>query len=67
LTKSKALINVGSVGQPCDGDWRASYALLDGDSVIFRRLEYDIDTTVKKIYSTDGLHRFFGDRLRDGR
>jgi hypothetical protein len=34
---------VGSVGQPRDGDWRACYVLLDGYSVRFRRVEYDIE------------------------
>jgi diadenosine tetraphosphatase ApaH/serine/threonine PP2A family protein phosphatase len=67
LDGTKSLINPGSVGQPRDGDSRASYALLNDNCVIFRRVEYDIDTTVKKIYQTDSLYRFFGDRLRDGR
>ena len=31
--RTKTLINVGSVGQPRDGDWRACYVMLDGDSV----------------------------------
>jgi hypothetical protein len=53
--------------QPRAGDSRASYVLLNDNFVIFRRVEYDIDTTVKKIYSTDSLARHFGDRLRIGR
>lgn len=32
LDTRKALINVGSVGQPRDGDWRACYVLLDDDA-----------------------------------
>jgi diadenosine tetraphosphatase ApaH/serine/threonine PP2A family protein phosphatase len=67
LRESKALINVGSVGQPRDGDWRACYAILDGDSVRFRRVEYDIDTTVQKIYAAYDLDSFLGDRLRKGK
>lgn len=37
--------NPGSVGQPRDGDWRASYALVDLASrkVLFRRIPYDVD------------------------
>ena len=67
LDGRKTLINVGSVGQPRDGDWRACYVLLDGETVHFRRVEYDIDTTIKKIYAIPDLENFLGDRLRDGR
>lgn len=67
LDGRKTLCNVGSVGQPRDGDWRACYVLLDGDTINYRRVEYDIDTTVKKIYAVPDLENFLGDRLRDGR
>ena len=67
LDGRKTLCNVGSVGQPRDGDWRACYVLLDGDTINFRRVEYDIDSTVKKIYAVPDLENFLGDRLRDGR
>jgi predicted phosphodiesterase len=49
LDGRKTLCDVGSVGQPRDGDWRACYVLLDGDVVRFHRVEYDIDITVRKI------------------
>ena len=67
LDARKTLVNVGSVGQPRDGDWRACYVLLDGETIRYRRVEYDIDTTVKKIYDIPDLDNFLGDRLRDGR
>ncbi len=67
LDNRKTLCNVGSVGQPRDGDWRACYILLDGETIKYRRVEYDIDTTVKKIYGVPDLENFLGDRLRDGR
>src|SRR5205085_83370 len=67
LDGRKTLCNVGSVGQPRDGDWRACYVLLDNDTLYYRRVEYDIDTTVKKIYAIPDLDNFLGDRLRDGR
>ena len=67
LDGRKTLCNVGSVGQPRDGDPRACYILLDGDPIRYRRLEYDIETTVKKIYAVPELENFLGDRLRDGR
>lgn len=39
------LVNVGSVGQPRDGDPRASYCLYDSDAraLYFRRVPYDLD------------------------
>ena len=67
LDGRKTLCNVGSVGQPRDGDWRACYVVLDDDTIHYRRVEYDIDTTVKKIYAVPDLENFLGDRLRDGR
>ena len=67
LDGRKTLCNVGSVGQPRDGDWRACYVLLDGTTIRYRRVEYDIETTIKKIYSIPELENFLGDRLRDGR
>jgi diadenosine tetraphosphatase ApaH/serine/threonine PP2A family protein phosphatase len=67
LDGRKTLCNVGSVGQPRDGDWRACYILLDGETIRYRRVEYDIDTTIKKIYAIPDLENFLGDRLRDGR
>lgn len=40
------LVNVGSVGQPRDGDVRACYCLYDTDekSVYFRRIAFDVDS-----------------------
>ncbi len=67
LDQRKALINVGSVGQPRDTDWRACYVMLDNDTINFRRVEYDINTTIKKIHDIPDLDDFLGDRLRDGR
>ena len=67
LDERKTLCNVGSVGQPRDGDPRACYILLDGNTIRYRRVEYDIDTTVQKIYAIPDLENFLGDRLRDGR
>jgi diadenosine tetraphosphatase ApaH/serine/threonine PP2A family protein phosphatase len=68
LDTRKTLCNVGSVGQPRDGDWRACYILLGDDNTIrYRRVEYDIDTTVQKIYAVPELENFLGDRLREGR
>lgn len=64
----KYFINAGSVGQPRDGDWRASYCIYDMDAklVYFRRLEYDIETTKKKIIDA-GLPAALALRLPEGR
>jgi predicted phosphodiesterase len=67
LDGRKTLCNVGSVGQPRDGDWRACYVLLDGDTINFRRVEYNIEKTINKIYNIPDLDNFLGDRLREGR
>jgi len=67
LDGHKILCNVGSVGQPRDGDPRASYVLFDGTSIRFRRVEYDIAKTVRKIYAVADLDPILGDRLHRGR
>lgn len=65
---SKYFINVGSVGQPRDGDWRGCYAIYDLDHkmIVFRRVEYDIATTQQKILDA-GLPAMLAERLADGR
>jgi len=67
LTGAKTMINVGSVGQPRDGDPRSCYVVLEDDMVYFRRVEYPVEKTVEKIYEIPELDNFLGDRLRDGR
>jgi predicted phosphodiesterase len=67
LDGRKTLVNVGSVGQPRDGDWRASYIVLDGDLVRFRRVEYDVAATVAKVHDDPDLDDFLGDRLLNGK
>jgi predicted phosphodiesterase len=68
LPRHKAMINVGSVGQPRDGDNRACYAILEDDQrVRFRRIEYPFAVTTKKIHDIADLDNFLGDRLEKGR
>ena len=67
FTDEKAIINVGSVGQPRDRDPRASFVMVSETCVKFRRIEYDVQTTVKKVHAIDALDNFLGDRLLDGR
>jgi predicted phosphodiesterase len=63
----KYMINVGSVGQPRDGDWRSCYAIFDSPNIYFHRVEYDVDTVVKRINDIPELDNFLGERLHEGR
>ncbi len=47
LAKNRLIINPGAVGQPRDGDPRASYAIYDTESRLVRlyRVSYDVRTT----------------------
>jgi predicted phosphodiesterase len=67
IDKEKAIVNIGSVGQPRDGDNRASYVYVEDNEVNFVRLQYDYETTMKKIFAIEQLDRFHADRLREGR
>ena len=67
LGEEKAVVNVGSVGQPRDGDTRACYCVFDVDTVVYHRLEYDVEATVAKIMATPGLDDMLAERLRLGR
>ncbi len=67
LGQEKLMINVGSVGQPRDGDPRACYVIIDEDRIRFRRVEYPLEQTIQKIYAIPELDNFLGDRLREGR
>jgi diadenosine tetraphosphatase ApaH/serine/threonine PP2A family protein phosphatase len=51
LPDNRYVFNVGSVGQPRDGDWRASYAIFDTEARTFelRRTDYDVDRASEKI------------------
>lgn len=63
----KYFVNVGSVGQPRDGDPRASYAVYDvaARRIELRRVDYDIAATQKKILDA-GLPERLAIRLRLG-
>lgn len=51
LSKSRLIINPGGVGQPRDGDPRASYAIYDSETRVIRlhRVSYDIEATQDKM------------------
>jgi len=68
LGKERMIINPGGVGQPRDGDPRASYAIYDANaqSVCCYRVEYDIPATQKKM-AEHGLPKLLILRLSLGR
>ena len=45
----KLVINPGSVGQPRDGDPRASYAIIENQRVELKRVEYPVEETVHTV------------------
>ena len=65
----RTVFNPGSVGQPRDGDWRASFAELairgSDVRVEIRRVEYDRERAASKIRAA-GLPETFADRLATG-
>jgi diadenosine tetraphosphatase ApaH/serine/threonine PP2A family protein phosphatase len=67
LDERTTLINPGSVGQPRDGDPRASYLIFDTAArvVTWRRVAYDIPT-VQAAIRAEGLPPRLADRLSIG-
>lgn len=55
-------VNTGSVGRPKDGDWRASYAVVElggaGPAVEHRRVEYDVERAARGIRDCSLPHEF---------
>ena len=66
LARGRCIVNIGSVGQPRDGDPRASYVLLRGDRLEFRRVEYDVAKAMSQIREVPELDDFLAARLRAG-
>lgn len=69
LGDEKCMFNVGSVGQPRDGNPKSCFVVLDDEekTVEYQRVEYDWETTRQKIYAIDKLDNMLGDRLLTGR
>ena len=68
LGEGPLCVNPGSVGQPRDGDPRASYALVDGGAgtVTHFRVVYDV-TATQRLMEAAGLPRALVERLAVGR
>ena len=60
----KMIVNVGSVGQPRDENQKACYVIVDDNRVYYRRVKYDVDKTIKKIYAIKRLNNYLGNRLK---
>lgn len=63
---AKAHANPGSVGQPRDGDPRASYLVLDGAELVFHRVAYDVGALIAKMQEL-GFPDYLYRRLESGR
>ena len=64
--KRQHMINVGSVGQPRDGNPKACYLRLADGRIYFHRVGYDIERTIQRMAEED-LPTASGARLRKGR
>ncbi len=66
--RKRYIVNAGSVGQPRDGNSKASFLVYDNEkkSVTFSRIEYDVKKTQTKILDA-GLPPFLAQRLEIGR
>lgn len=64
LKTMRYIVNVGAVGQPRDGDPRASFAIYDSDeeTVQIIRVDYEVEKTKSKIVSA-GLPKELAERL----
>jgi diadenosine tetraphosphatase ApaH/serine/threonine PP2A family protein phosphatase len=62
------IFSLGSVGQPRDGDYRASYSIFDTESMLYlcKRVDYDVHSASRKIEKA-GLPEILSQRLLVGR
>lgn len=69
LDGGKTFVNVGSVGQPRDGDPRSCYAIWDDamGTVEFRRVEYDIAKLKQRFANRPEVNERYIQRLEVGR
>jgi diadenosine tetraphosphatase ApaH/serine/threonine PP2A family protein phosphatase len=68
LDQARAFVNPGSVGQPRDGDPRASYAVYDSEAkqITFKRVTYDIQSVQSRMARANLPSRLIS-RLSSGR
>ena len=68
MPDKKYIINVGSVGQPRDRDWRLSFGIFDDKTYEYEniRSEYDVQSAAKKIVDA-GFPHYLANRILVGR
>ncbi len=72
LDERKLLVNVGSVGQPRDHNPFSCYVIVHYDEngadnkIEYRRLQYDVEATQKKIAKIPDLAKFLAQRITEG-
>ncbi len=64
---SRYIINVGSVGQPRDGNWKLSFGIFDTNTWTYEmvRSEYNVQSAADRILASE-LPRFLAERLLSG-
>jgi len=55
--------NTGSVSQSYDGDTRASYLVMEGESITIRRVEYDVESEAKDLLRSGLPHADWMSRI----
>ncbi len=66
MTGRQAIANVGSVGQPRDGNPRACYVTIESGMMNYHRIEYDAEDVCGRILAIPELDPFLGRRLLAG-
>lgn len=66
LMGRQMIVNVGSVGQPRDGNPKSCYVTIEGGGVYYHRVEYDAEGVCKRILEIPQLDPFLGQRLLAG-
>ena len=64
------VINPGSVGNPRDGDPRAAYAVIEGNRIELKRIEYPVEQTIANVEATslpESAKAMFRDCYRNGK
>jgi len=67
LTEKKMIINIGSVGQPRDGDNRACFLMLEDGAIAYHRVAYNFNRTTEKLEALGENYGVLGYRLSIGR
>ncbi len=66
IGSQRLIANVGSVGQPRDGDTRSCYVIFDGERIEYRKVAYDYQKTMEKIRQIEDLNNLLAERLAVG-